>query len=98
MPLNATQRRYLRGLTHHLHPIVSLGQHGPSPAVCQELARALDDHELVKVKLAAPDRATKEHWIDALCAATGAEVVQRIGHVVALYRRHPEAPKLALPR
>jgi len=36
--------------------------------------------------------------MDRLLEATAARLVQKIGHVVTLYRRHPSEPKLSLPR
>jgi RNA-binding protein len=34
--------------------------------------------------------------IAAICSASGAELVQRVGHVALLYRRHPEKPRIKL--
>jgi RNA-binding protein len=34
--------------------------------------------------------------IATLCSACAAELVQRVGHVALLYRRHPEAPRIKL--
>lgn len=98
MPLSNTQRRYLRGLAHPLHPLVMIGDKGLTPAVLKELEVALLAHELVKVRITAPDRETRDGWADEMAGQTGAEVVQRIGHVLTLYRPHPEQPQLALPR
>ena len=97
MPLSASQRRYLRSSAHPLKPLILLGARGITTGVLAELGRALDHHELVKVKLAGADRAERSAQVDALLTASGAELVQ-IGHVAALYRRNPDAPRLALPR
>ena len=83
----------LRARGHALKPVVRLGQAGLSDAVTDELARALDDHELVKVKLAAEGKAACDAQADALAKACGAALVQRIGHVALLYRPSPEHPK-----
>jgi RNA-binding protein len=48
------------------------------------------------VKLAG-EREQKAALVDTLTRETKAEVVQQIGHVVSLYRRNPEKPRLALP-
>lgn len=96
--LSATQRRYLRGLSHDLHPVIMLGNKGISDAVIKELGLALDHHELVKVKLSGGDRDERQRQIDALVEGTGAESVQQIGHTATLYRRNAQQPKLALPR
>lgn len=97
-PLSATQRRYLRGLSHDLHPVIMLGNKGVTDAVVKELGLALDHHELVKVKLSGGDRDERQRQIAALVEGTGAESVQQIGHTATVYRRNTRQPKLALPR
>ena len=56
MPLSDSQRRHLRGLAHHLKPVVMVGQDGLKASVLAEVDAALTDHELIKVKVAAADR------------------------------------------
>ena len=97
-PLTQTQRRYLRGLCHDLKPVVMLGNKGATDAVTAELEQAVDHHELVKVKLSGGDREERQQQLDALLEATGAELVQQIGHMVSLFRRNVAKPRLALPR
>lgn len=96
-PLTATQRRYLRGLCHALKPLVMLGNKGLTDGVKAELDLTLTHHELVKIKLSGSDRDERQQQLDALLAATGAELVQQIGHVVSVFRRNPDQPRLALP-
>lgn len=96
--LTQSQKRYLRGMCHHLKPLVMVGGKGVTPAVTDELDVALKAHELVKVKLAGSDKATRRDQLASLLAATGAETVQQIGHMAGLFRRNPESPRLALPR
>lgn len=98
MPLTPSQRRYLRGLAHPLKPVLLLGGKGVTPSVLAELNHALDDHELIKVKLSGADRDERESSLAQLIDASGAEPVQRIGHVAVLYRRNTEQPGIALPR
>lgn len=96
MPLSQNQKRHLRGLGHHLKPVVMIGQHGLHDTVIAEIEQALEAHELVKVKIAA-DRATREHLAEEISRRTGAEPVQRIGQMQILFRRNQEKPKIALP-
>lgn len=96
-PLTTSQRRYLRGLCHDLKPLLQLGNHGVTPEVTAELERTIDHHELVKIRLSGGDRAERQQQLDALLAATHAELVQQIGHVASLYRRNRDKPRLALP-
>ena len=98
MPLSKTQKKYLLTLTHDLKPVVTIGQHGISDNVLNELEIALDFHELVKIKLAAGDREDRAEMIDMLCETTAAEKVQAIGKTLTLFRRNPKKPKIDLPK
>jgi RNA-binding protein len=97
MPLSPSQKRYLRGLAHNLKPVILTGNKGVTPAVIKELFNALDQHELVKVRLG-DDRNERKSQIVELGEAVKAELVQSIGRVACFYRRNEEKPKLALPR
>lgn len=98
MPLSNSQVRHLRGLTHSLKPTVMVGGKGLTDAVVAELELALSHHELVKVQIAGDDRAARAQIAADLAVRTQSETVQKIGKMVCLYRRHPEQPKLELPR
>lgn len=98
MALSASQRRYLRSLAHDLNPVILLGAKGVTDAVLKELDLALTHHELVKVKLSGGDKDERQAQIHFLADGTGAESVQEIGHIVVMFRRNSDDPKLALPR
>ena len=98
MSLTNTQIRYLRGLAHDLNPVILIGSKGVTPALIKEFGAALDQHELVKVKIAGDDRDLRKQQIADLAGQVGAEVVQRIGHVASYFRRNADEPKIALPR
>ncbi len=98
MPLTSSQIRYLRGVAHPLKPLIQIGGRGVTPALLAELGVALDRHELVKVRLAGADREERQQQVEQLLQASGADLVQRVGHVASLYRRNEDTPRLALPR
>jgi len=97
MPLTDAQRKHLRRLGHDRNPIVLVGQGGLSANLVAELDRALNDHELVKVRARVGDREARDEILQQLAAGTGAELVQRIGHVALYYRRNPDEPGILLP-
>lgn len=97
MSLNNRQRRFLRGLTHKLKPVVYVGEKGLSDNVRAEIDSALDHHELVKIKMRS-DRETRAGWVDEIGRAFGAEAVHSIGQTASFYRRNPEKPVIELPR
>jgi RNA-binding protein len=95
--LSDAQRKHLRRLGHDRNPIVLVGQGGISPNLVAELDRALQDHELVKVRARVGDRKIRDQILDELARATGSELVQRIGHVALYYRPRPDTPGILLP-
>ena len=95
-PLRGFQRKFLRGLAHALTPIVHVGKEGISDAVVAAVEHALLDHELIKVRLHRPD--DKKAMAAALATRSAAHLCGLVGHVAILYREHPEAPQIAVPR
>lgn len=95
--LTESQRRYLRGLAHAKEPVARSGREGLTNSLLKEIAAQLLAHELIKVKVVAADRDARDQLIREVCKETGAVLVQRIGHVAVLYRRHPKKPKIELP-
>lgn len=98
MSLTSSQTRYLRGLAHPLKPVLLLGGKGVTAAVLKELEQALDDHELIKVRLTGDDRDARATELAQLVESSRADTVQTIGHVAVLYRRNSDKPRIALPK
>ncbi len=98
MSLTSSQTRYLRGLAHPLKPVLLLGGKGVTAAVLKELEQALDDHELIKVRLTGDDRDARATELAHLVESSRADTVQTIGHVAVLYRRNSDKPRIALPK
>lgn len=95
--LTDKQRRHLRGLAHGLKPVIRVGQAGVSDAVVAETSRALEAHELIKVKIAGMERDARDDALASLADRTESEIVGRIGHTAVLYRRHPKKPRIIVP-
>ena len=96
--LTGSDRRHLRRLAHGLDPVVQIGAAGVTPGVISALDRALEDHELVKVRIAR-ERDERREIADELARVTHSAVAGLVGHVAALYRpaRDPERRRVALP-
>jgi RNA-binding protein len=97
MDLAENQRRFLRGRAHALKPIIQIGGKGLTDALAKETARALLDHELIKVRAAGTDRIARDALFADLAARTGSTLVHRIGHVAVLYRPNDAKPGLIIP-
>lgn len=96
MSLSQAQKKAFRSIGHHLSPVVTVSENGVSEGVLAELSRALNDHELIKVKLALPERDDRSAMLETLLEASGAERIQTIGKMALLYRHNPSAnPKLS---
>jgi RNA-binding protein len=95
--LNDAQRKHLRRLGHDLNPVVLVGQTGVGGSLVAELERALDDHELVKVKARVGDRDARNEIFTTLAERTKSQLVQRIGNVALYYRHNPRKPGVVLP-
>jgi RNA-binding protein len=86
MALEPAKIKQLRAIGHKLKPVVTISENGISAGVSNELERALNDHELIKVKFSFEDRDAKQQAIADVVAQTKAECVQTIGKVALLYR------------
>lgn len=96
MSLSQAQKKAFRSIGHHLNPVVTVSENGVSENLLTELNRALDDHELIKVKLALPERDDRAAMLNELVTGSRADVVQTIGKMALLYRKNPKAnPKLS---
>lgn len=95
--LNATQRRYLRGQAHHLHPVVLIGDAGLTGAVLREVDNNLKSHELIKVRVFGDDRNHRIAILEKIYAELAAMPVQHIGKLLLIYRP-AEKPKISLPK
>lgn len=89
--LTSKELRQLRALAHKLRPVVTIAGKGLSSTVLEELDRALNDHELIKVKVAVGDREQRESVIAEVCERSSAVLIQRIGNIATLLRANPQA-------
>lgn len=101
MKLTGKQRRFLRAQGHHLQAILQIGKEGLSPSFIQAVDQALDDHELVKIRVGQgallEGRDERDSVAAELARATGSEIAQILGNTMLLYRPHPEEPSIQLP-
>lgn len=96
MQLTQAQKKQYRSIGHDLHPLVTIAGKGLTDAILAEVDRALEDHELIKIKLVVGDRDIKKQLIQQVCEQTGATLVQTIGHMALLLRRAKQPnPKLS---
>lgn len=96
--LTGKQRRHLRGLAHSLAPVVQVGKDGVTVGVLDAAMQALDDHELIKVRVLEAAPLHRSEAAVELAEGTGAHVAGQSGRIVILYRMPAQDPQIRLPR
>lgn len=96
MELTGKQIRHLRGLGHHLEPVVRIGKEQLSEKIVRSTNEALETHELIKVKLQEGCDLDRREVAAGLAEKTGASVVQVLGKTILLFRR-AEKEKITFP-
>ena len=96
MTLSNADKKTFRAIGHQLKPVITVAEKGLTENIQLELERALNDHELIKLKLIAGDKAERTALVDEICALSKGVAVQTIGHMLLLYRaaKKPD-PKLS---
>jgi RNA-binding protein len=95
--LTGKQRRHLRALAHHIDPVVQVGKGGMTDALTAAVDRALNDHELVKVRVLEGAPLDRHELAQPLAAVLRAHVVGTLGRIVILYRPRKKHPDIVLP-
>ena len=89
--LSPAQRKEHRAAAHHLDPVVAVGNDGLTAAVRKEADAALKAHGLIKIRVFADERETRETIFQELADKLDAAPIQHIGKLLVLWR--PVPPK-----
>ena len=93
-PLKGSQRKYLSGLAHKLNPAAFVGQKGITSSLTDEINMALDAAELIKIKFSDhKEKELKTALVDEIASITKSHMAGMVGHVVILFRQHPDPAK-----
>ena len=84
--MNKQLLKELKQRTHSLKPVVIVGSQALSSSVHAEIDRALNDHELIKIRVNANNKDERSQLIHAICKEQKAELVNHIGHTIIIYR------------
>lgn len=87
LPKNLSKRQLIAE-AHSLHPIVIIGNRGLTRTVLLEIDRALNDHELIKIRIPAMEKVEKQALIETIGTELQAECLRTIGHIIILYREN----------
>ena len=89
--LTSANRKHYRSLGHKLKPVVMIADKGLTDGVHGEIDRALNDHELIKVRLNVESPTARRELVEIICTHHCAQLVQTIGKI-ALILRHADTP------
>jgi RNA-binding protein len=96
MPLSPAQKKHYRTIGHDLKPIIMIAEKGVTENISAEIERALNDHELIKIKININDPQFRKNLSNELCENHKAELVQNIGKIALIYRAAKKPnPKLS---
>jgi len=84
--LTAKQKKRFRAIGHTLRPVVTIAEKGLTSSVNGEIDRALNDHELIKLKVVADDRHERRDIISLIEATHELQVIQAVGSIALVYR------------
>ncbi|MFH2124361.1 MAG: ribosome assembly RNA-binding protein YhbY [Pseudomonadota bacterium] len=91
--LTGKQKKFLKGLGHHLTPLVSIGKEGITENVLKATRQELFLRELIKVKIGNNSSINKQEAADFLPTSTESALVQLIGKTLLLYKENPTINK-----
>jgi RNA-binding protein len=96
--LTPRQRAVLRSLAQNIKPVLQVGKDGITDALVGSVESALNNRELLKLKVLETSPLSAQDAADELIPRVdGARFVQVIGRTVVIFRRHPEKPEIILP-
>ena len=87
---SSRQLSYLRGMGHHLKPLVMIGREGVTDNVVNAANAVLTAHELVKVRIGNGCLLERQEAAALLAVNTGAEIVSILGKTFLMFRANPD--------
>lgn len=90
MEINAKQRKFLEKNAQPLNALVQIGGAGVTENQISQIARLLDEHELIKIKFN-EFKDEKRELSAEIAQKTESTTVRLIGNVLILYRPAKEA-------
>ena len=88
--LTGKEARHLRGLGHHLSPLIMIGKDGVTDNLNTALEEVLAAHELVKVKLQDACPYARVEAAELLAQKSKSRIAQIIGKTFLLFRENKE--------
>jgi RNA-binding protein len=90
--LTPKQKKHLKGLAHHLDPVVIIGQKGITKNLIDSINQALNDHELIKIRFN-DFKEDKKSLAKEIVQRTHSFLVSIIGHQIILFKQNQDIKK-----
>lgn len=87
MALRGKQKRFLRSQAHNLRPLFQIGKDGLSENWLENVNAAIEKRELLKVSILQNSLVDEDEVIEFVESNSSIQVVQKIGHVLVLYKK-----------
>lgn len=87
MTLTNKQIKQLRGMAHHLNPLLIIGRNNLTDTVVAQADETIEKHELLKCQVLDGSTLTAKEAGKELAERIDAELVQVIGNRFVLFRR-----------
>ena len=86
MRISNQQKKHFRAIGHNLRPVITVSHKGLTDSIGNEIDRALNDHELIKIKINTRVRENRKEITSQICEQHNAECIQSIGYISLIYR------------
>lgn len=93
--MNKKVIKYLRGISHHINPVVMIADKGLTENILNDIDIALDRHELIKIKIRL-DREQRESIATDIIEQCKAYKIHSIGQTLTIFRANPDDPQFDL--
>ena len=84
--LTSKKIAYLKALSHHKKPIVTIGNKGLTESVLNEIHVGLKAHELIKIRIRELNKDKRDEQCLQIQKKLGTEIIHQIGFIVVFYR------------
>ena len=95
MTLTPKQKNNLKAQAHHLTPQIQIGKNGVTPQQVTQIKKALNDHELIKIKFNAHKK-QKTELTTEITEKTESEQIDLIGNTLIIYKKQPDPKKRSI--
>ena len=95
--MTSKERAYLRGLANTIDAIFQIGKGGISDVLLEQLDKALEARELIKVSVLETAPGNAKELAEEIARGTNSIFVQTVGNKITLFRQRKKNSKIELP-